>query len=116
MNNQIKQNYQVDDSNEISLGIVIGEQQAGWFAVFLDGNYVVDGKTKIENLSLGMGSEVRAKSLTITSTVIDINPNTNRTAVTYFLKGGKAPLEITSKVTVENDNHPAFYDAEFKFV
>lgn len=116
MNNNIKQKYEVTDSNEISLSIVIGEQQAGWFAVFLDGNYVKDDKTKIENLSLGKGSDVRAKTLTIATTVIDINPHTNRTAVTYFLKGGKSPLEITSKVTVENDNHPAFYDAEFKFI
>lgn len=115
MNNTIKQKYKVTDSNAISLSIVIGEEQAGWFAVFLDGNYVTDGKTRIENLSLGRGLDVRAKTLTITATVIDINPHTNRTAVTYFLKGGTSLVQTTSEVTVE-DNHPAFYDAEFEFV
>ena len=115
MNNKIKQKYEVTNSGEISLSIIIGEQQAGWFAVFLDGNYVTDGKTRIENLSLGKGSDVKTKTLTIAATVIDINPHTNRTAVTYFLNGGNSPVKVTSEVTVE-DNHPAFYDAEFSFV
>ena len=116
MNNKIKQNYYIKDDDNISISIVIGEEQAGGFAVFLDEQFILFEKTKIVDFPLDKGLEIKSKTLFITSTVIDINPHTNRTSVTYVLSGGKSRLEITSEVTVENDNAPAYYDAEFKFI
>ena len=113
---QIKENYEVIDSNEVIVSIVIGEEQAGWTAIFLDDEYKTEGQTKIENYSLGEGSQLKSRVLKIDTTVIDKNPRTNRTAVTYFLTGGSSPKTITSKLIVENDNDPALYDAEFTFV
>jgi len=114
--NSINQDYKVIDSNDITLSLVIGEEQAGWFAVFLDGEFLVDGKTKIQNFSLGNGSDIKSKTLLIRATVLDINPDTNRTSVTYSLSGGESNLTITAEMTVDNDNDPAFYSAEFKLV
>lgn len=112
----ISQSYQVKESEDITLSIIAGEEQAGWFAVFLDGKFLTHEKTKLTNYSLGKGSTIKSKTLTITTTVIDINPNTNRTSVTYFLNGGNSNLEITSEITVNHDNNPAYYDAKFKFI
>lgn len=113
---KIKENYQVIDSDEVIVSIVIGEEQAGWTAIFLNGKYETEGQTKIENYSLGKGSQLKSGILKINTTVIDKNPRTNRTAVTYFLTGGSSAKTITSKLIVENDNDPALYDAEFTFV
>lgn len=116
MISKIRQDYKVDGSNEIILSVIIGEEQAGWMAIFLDENFVAEGQTKIENFSLGSGTDLKSRTIKINTTVIDKNPNTNRTAVTYFLKGGKSPVTVTSEVLVANDNDPALYDAKFKFV
>ena len=116
MINKIRQDYEISGSNETILSVIIGEEQAGWMAVFLDENFVTEGQTKIENFSLGTGIDLKSQVLKINTTVVDKNPNTNRTAVTYFLKGGKSPVSITSEVVVANDNDPALYDAKFKFV
>lgn len=121
MINRVQQNYKLIDSNEVILSVVIGEEQAGLIVVFIGDNsndndeWLTDERTKINNFSLGSASNLKSKVLKISTSVLDKNPNTNRTSVTYFLKGGISPLNVTSEVEVENDNGFALYDAWFKF-
>ena len=113
---EIRQKYEVVDSDEVIVSVIIGEEQAGWSAIFLNDSFQTEGKTKIENFSLGKGADIKSQVLKVATTVVDKNPRTNRTAVTYFLKGGRSPVDITLDVTVDNDNDPALYNAEFTFV
>lgn len=66
---------------------------------------------------LGEGSKIKNQLLIIDTNVIESNPHTNRTAVTYFLAGGEPDLKkFKFPGIVANDNESVFYRAKITLV
>jgi hypothetical protein len=96
-----------------TLTVTIGDVQAGGTAVMVDGQ-VVHASDNVKNLVLGKSKELRGKEVACTTTVQDINPNSNRTSVTYTLRFGDAVQEFPYQVTVSESGGRAVYLISFE--
>ena len=97
----LKKYYSVNDDSHVFLTVIIGNAQVGGTAVMLNGNHVAKGE--IEDLDLGNGSDLRGKGARVTTTVSDINENTNTLVVRYIVTGGNQDIDEERTLTVEND-------------
>jgi hypothetical protein len=103
-----------DQANQpATLSVTIGDGQAGGTAVMLDGKLVQAGGV-MKNVPLGNGKDLKNKELGCTTTVEDINPNTNRTSVTYTLQLGTAKKEFPYEITVSAGGGRAVYLVTFE--
>lgn len=84
----------------VALDVVVGMGQAGGVAVTLAGRPVAHG---VELRGLALGAGLRGQQLVVNATVLDANPNTDRTAVTVRLSGGPAPRELVSTADADPD-------------
>jgi len=82
----IEREYMVDDDSDVLLTVAVGNRQLGGCVVELDGIELDWGE--VTDLVVGRGLVVRQRQLVVMANVVDINPSTNRTAVTYHLTGG----------------------------
>jgi len=96
-----------------TLTVTVGDAQAGGTAVTVDGRLVQAGGN-IKNFVLGKGKELRDKEIGCTTTVQDMNPDTNRTSVTYTLRFGDAAQEFPYEVTVNQAGGRAIYLVSFE--
>lgn len=96
-----------------TLSVTIGDAQAGGTAVTLDGKLVQAGGG-IKNLALGKAKDLRNKELACITTVQDMNPNTNRTSVTYTLGFGTTQKEFPYDATVSQAGGRAVYLISFE--
>lgn len=87
------------DADPITLTTIIGEAQIGGSAVFLDNLLIAKGD--IQDLSLGPGLLLRERQLFVRTIVSDVNPMTNRTAVTNQLNGGVDAFNLTQMAEAE---------------
>lgn len=110
---EVQRDYRVAQGT-VMLDITIGEAQIGASAVFLDELMIATGK--VDDLKIGPGSILKGRRLSIRSIVSDVNPNTNRTAVTYDLSGGEEPLSVTLTADSGGDNKSVVYLGFFDFV
>ena len=101
--------YSVKPNTPVSLSVTIGDGQVGGSAVTLSGALVGSGE-EIRDLRIGkQGQDLRNASIECTTTVKDVNPATNRTSVTYALRGGKEDRDFTYDVTVSEAGGRAVY-------
>lgn len=103
-----------DQANQpATLSVAIGDDQAGGTAVTLDGKLVEAGGV-IKNLALGHVKDLKNKELGCTTTVEDINAETNRTSVTYTLRFGTVTKEFPYDITVSTAGGRAVYIVTFE--
>jgi len=105
--------YRVVRGRPVVLAIVTGDEQVSGTALLLDGQphpfKNPDGPQLIGSGDL-VGSFLHANT-----TVRDINPATNRTSVTYTLRGGIADTEYPYSIEVSADKGAAHYLIAFIF-
>lgn len=106
--------YDVGSTKRVSLTIVIGNSQIGGSVVKLGAKELADGQ--IKNLDLGIGNSLRGKKLKSKSVVADVNDRTNRTIITYRIKGGARDQEFVSSGTVDQDGDSIVYRALFNLI
>lgn len=104
--------YKVGDG-QVRLTVTIGEGQFGSSTVVV-GDTVFDHERRFDR-DIGVGPALIGKKLIIVSVVTDTHPQTNRTSMTYQLRGGPTKSEHTSEFTVEEDNDSVMYVAEIDF-
>ena len=106
--------YKVEDEEQVSLSIVIGDAQIGSSIVFLDDNEL--GRREIEKLNIGLGKDIKGKKIIIESIVKDINNMTNHTSITYILNGGMFDQTFYSKGFVNEKGDLIDYRAIFTLI
>ena len=109
----LESQYPVGDG-EVKLTVVVGDAQLGSSLVKLETKEI--GRGDIANLAVGKGPKLTGKSLKVKTVVTDVNDKTNRTSVTYELKGGVQPAEFSLEGTVAEEGDSIIYRASFDFV
>jgi hypothetical protein len=105
--------YEVKPNTPITLTVVIGQGQVGGTAVTWK-NQVIGSGGAVNNLSIGKANEdLRGTTLDCTTTVKDVNPNTNSTMVTYTLNGGAQQGTYTYTADVNVPEGRAIYSVTF---
>lgn len=99
-------------ADKVYLTIIIGEKQIGSSLVKLNNEILQMGD--IKNLEIGLGSDIAGKTLITKTVVTDVNDQTNRTSVSYFLKGGKTDKDFSLDATVAEEGASIIYRAKFK--
>ncbi len=102
--------YELGSSSEVRITITIGDAQVGAPQGLYQGRPVA--MTPGEPAALAVQKNTVLHTVT---TVQDVNPNTNRTDVTYDLEGGAQPATYTYGATVSDDGH-VLYLVDFLFV
>ena len=100
-------------SGEVFLSIVFGDGQLGTSVVVYNNKILRMGD--IQNLKIGSGPDLAGNSVKIKSTVTDVNDKTDRTSVTYTLRGGTQDREFAANGMVEEPGGSMVYRAEFQF-
>ena len=109
----IERQYEVE-SGIVMLNIIVGEGQVGASVVWLDDQVIAKGD--LGPVTLGPGPILTGRVLGIRTIALDINPMTNRTAVTYVLTGGVAELDVTLTQNASQQNAAVPYAARFPLV
>src|SRR5689334_16684509 len=79
--------YPLNDDSPVSLDVVIGDAQAGSTTIYL-GNHLLANGPGVNKLTLGNRHALKNKRLVVSTIVLDVQPNTNRTSVSLSLAGG----------------------------
>jgi hypothetical protein len=98
----------------ILLTITIGNAQIGGNVVRIKNAPDTLGKGEIENLDLGLGSDLIGKTLKVTTNILDVNDQTNGIVVTYFFHNCD-PAATMFHDTVKNDGDIFSFIVEFNF-
>ncbi len=109
----VERDYEVE-SGIVMLNIIVGEGQAGASVVWLDNQVIAKGD--LGPVTLGPGAILTGRVLGIRTIALDINPMTNRTAVTYILTGGATELDVTLTKDAPQDGAAVPYAARFPLV
>src|SRR5262249_40361706 len=80
--------YNVKDDSQVTVHVVIGEAQGGGWVVAWDSAQVVKKGSAAEVVTVGQGKDIRAKTLQIVATAIDIRQETNRLSSVITISGG----------------------------
>ena len=105
--------YAVKPKTPIKLTVVIGDRQVGGTAVTWKNELV--GSGAITDLQIGKDDDdLRGTILDCTTTVKDVNPDTNNTDVTYTLKGGQADQSFPYSAEVSIAGGRAIYAVTFR--
>lgn len=102
--------YEVAKS-QVLITIKIGDAQIGSSIVKLDATE--KGRGAIKDLKIGNGPSVKGKKIRVKSVVTDVSDKTDRTSITYVLKGGSKTQEFRSSGTVEQNGASIIYRAAF---
>lgn len=96
---ELKGNYKVTNNSDVILSVSIGDGKVGTHLVQLDFDSVGDGdlgtglyRDPIKGLTIGKGSDIRTKTLFVTSLVS--KTTSEFASVTYELTGGVEPKEF----------------------
>lgn len=106
--------YQVTPNAMITFTAFIGNGQGGSCVAYLGdpaspGNSVKVGSgNPIPVTSLGLGSTLTGKKLTVGALVVDTNPATDLVDLTVNVDGAPAPLTTTQKQTVNSGGSAYF--------
>jgi hypothetical protein len=107
--------YHVIPAQDVSFKLSIGFGQKSTTSINLNDLSFITNQIGEINLPLGKGDALKGKTLYVTTTVSDVQPNTNETSVTYQLEGGIAPYKNTLQETAPKPNDVVFYTATFVF-
>ncbi|MDD5530697.1 MAG: hypothetical protein PHX21_11835 [bacterium] len=106
----LEESYKVNEG-EVRLTIIIGNAQIGISCVRLNDTILHTGD--VSELLIGRGPEISGKTLSIKTSVNDVNPATNRTNVYYALKGGKTDKEYNLEEVASGAGAQVIYRAKF---
>ena len=108
--------YPVRKASKVKLSDVVGDFQAGGTSYTWQGQPAVGNPNFEDELINKQGEAIANTVLHCVTKVMDINPNSNRTSVTFTLKGGVAPQSFPYAVQVKNEHGTALYQISFVFV
>jgi hypothetical protein len=108
--------YQVKDGSRLTLEIIVGDGQAGGTSILWQGDIVDFPPSSFPFEIAEDGATARARTLHCTTRVRDVNPNTNRTSVTYKLRGGKNDKDFHFSTNVPKPDDFATYVVDFIFI
>jgi len=112
---KIEKDYPVNGGpGPILLSIVIGDGQIGASKVFLGNTRIAKGA--IQHLPIGVPDQLRGQTLGIRTNVLDANPQTNHTSVTFIVTGGAVVEHDTLTFDAPHDGDVIPYEAIFTFV
>src|SRR5215510_3878546 len=80
--------YKVNDDSQVTVHVVIGDAQGGGWVIAWDSAQVIRKGSAAEVVTVGQGKDIRAKTLQIVATAIDIRQETNRLSSTITISGG----------------------------
>jgi len=103
-----------DGSDNVIVTITIGNAQIGGSVVKIKNTSTVIGKGEIQNLNLGTKAELKGKTITITTNILDTNEQTNGVVVTYFFHACTVPV-TTFNDKVDNDGDIFSFIVDFNF-
>jgi hypothetical protein len=107
------EDYEVKPKTPITLSVEVGEGQVGGTAVTWK-NQILGSGGDVTNMPIGKANDdLRGTSLDCTTTVKDVNPNTNSTSVTYTLKGGAQQRSYLYTADVNVPEGRAIYSVTF---
>lgn len=106
-------NYDVVANKNVTLTIIIGNEQIGGSVALLNGQELARGD--IKDILVGKGDDIKNLKLKIKSAVTDVNDSTDVTTITYSLKGGKIDHEYNLSGTSEGNGTVVAYISEFVF-
>lgn len=90
--------YRVHDGAKVTLRITIGEAQAGAWVVAWSSTDVVARGTEPDLVDLGLGRDLRARTLQVVVTAQRVRPETDRFSRTLALDGGtEGPREVLDR-------------------
>jgi hypothetical protein len=113
--NILKVKCKIIPGQDILISTHIGDRQMGVSAIFDEERNVKDVSTQFIDYNLGDGNTLIDKIIPIKTIVSDINEFTNRTSVSYKIKGGISTLKFKSEVDVDEDGDPANHYILIKF-
>lgn len=94
-------NLTVDPAAHIILSIGIGDGQIGGNVVKFQGGANPIKKGEISKLDLGLGSDIKGKTLVVVTNILDVNSATMNVSATYDFVGC-TPEETVFKDAVDN--------------
>ncbi len=106
--------YRVDPPKNVEITVHVGEGQAGGTSILFNGTE----RPAAHDIWIAVGApgeDLTFKTLHCVTTVRDINPSTNRTSVSYSLRGGPIEQTFPFRVDVSENGH-ARYVIDFVFV
>jgi len=107
-------NLSVSGKQNIFLTITIGNAQIGSNVVRFKNAKDPLGKGEIQNLDLGLASDLIGKTLRVTTNILDVNEQTNGIVATYFFHGC-TPAATMFHDTVDVDGDIFSFLIEFNF-
>lgn len=108
--------YKVIDSENVTLGIEIGEAQGGIIDVALDDQLLIkEQKFKVELFNLGSGAELKNKFLRIVAVVDDVTDSHDNASITYTFKGGKSDFKQTRPYVFVDGQKTVIFKIQVKF-
>lgn len=103
-----------DGTDTVILTITIGNAQIGGSVVKNKTTSTIIGKGEIQNLTLGTKAELKGKTITVTTNILDANEQTNGVVVTYFFHACQPPV-TTFNDKVDNDGDIFSFIVDFNF-
>jgi len=107
-------NTLADSNASVSLTITIGNAQIGGSIIRRKDTDEIIFKGAVEKLQLGLGSELKGKTLNIKTRVLDVNDQTNGVVVTYFFQSC-IPAATMFDDKVINEGDVFTFDVDFNF-
>jgi hypothetical protein len=98
----------------ILLTITIGNAQIGGNVVRWKNSQTILAKGEIKNLNLGLGVDIRGKTLKVTTNVLDVNEATNGIVINHYFYNG-SPSLFTYEDRVEKDGDILQLITEYTF-
>jgi hypothetical protein len=110
-------NYQVIDEQKIFLSVQVGNGQLGYHYIRLDLLQIGDGyySHDFDDLSIGLGSEIKSKTLFITSNISN-NMSLASAIITYTLIGGVSEPKIIRHEKAFDGKEAIAIKAKIKFI
>ena len=107
-------NLEVQKTENVFLTITIGNAQIGGNFIRFKNSQNVLAKGEVQNLNLGLGSDLIGKALKVTTNILDANSQTNGIVVTYFFQSCTPPVTVFHD-TVNNDGDVFSFLVDFNF-
>ncbi len=104
----------VNLESAILLTVTIGNAQIGGNVIRWKNNPNILAKGEIKNLNLGLGMDLKGKTLKITTNVLDVNEATNGIVINHYFYN-ENPSLFTYENRVQNDGDIFQLIAEYTF-
>lgn len=103
-----------DGTGDVLLTITIGNAQIGGSVVKIKNTSTILGKGEIANLRIGTKADLKGKTITVITNILDANEQTNGVVVTYFFHACQSPV-TTFNDKVDNDGDIFSFTVDFNF-